>query len=303
MDNKADILSAVAYFDLFHYPVSEKEIYFFLPHSVSPSLFERALEELVSEECLFVFEGFYSLHNNRGLVQRRRQGNLLAGEMLGTARKVAAFLIRFPYVRGVGVSGSLSKHYADEGSDIDLFIITAPNRLWIARTLLHIVKKLSFLIRREDWFCMNYFVDGEALEIPERNIYTAIEIVTLIPMQGIQAFSDFGSANAWTHGFLPNSYGRFLIAENERPSAIKKAMERWCSGTWASRLERWLMQLTARRWQKKTENGRRNNRGVVMSLEASPHSARPAPGHYQQGLLRAYEEKVKMLLAKRKQPF
>jgi len=203
----------------------------------------------------------------------------------------------------VGISGSLSKHYADEGSDIDLFIITARNRLWIARTILHMVKKLSFLIHREHWFCMNYFVDEEALEIPEKNIYTAIEIVTLIPMQGIQAFSDFESANAWTEGMLPNSYGRLILSGNERTSILKRVAEKLLAGVSGMRLEDWLMRLTAERWLKMTESGKKNNRGVIMSLEAKSHSARPAPGDYQEGLLQAYEQKVTEVLGKLRQPF
>jgi hypothetical protein len=207
MDTKADILTTLAYFDLFHYPVMQKEIHFFLPHRVPSLEFEKALQELLDNGLIFMWVGFYALCNEEWLVQRRMKGNLLAREMLGTAGKIAALLSRFPYIRGVGVSGSLSKQYADEGSDIDLFIITARNRLWVGRTFLHLLKKLSFLIGREDWFCMNYFVDEAALEIPEKNLYTAIEIVTLIPMQGTLAFLSFGAANSWTEQVLPNSYG------------------------------------------------------------------------------------------------
>jgi len=65
MDSKTDILSTIAYFDLFHYPVMEKEIYFFLPHPVSPALFESALEELVAEELIFAFEGYYTIRNDK----------------------------------------------------------------------------------------------------------------------------------------------------------------------------------------------------------------------------------------------
>jgi hypothetical protein len=298
MNSKAIILATLAYFDLFHYPVTAGEIRFFLPHPMTASELDQALGQLLESGLVFMWEGFYTLRNEQALVQRRQKGNLLAADMLHTAEKVAALLSRFPYIRGVGVSGSLSKHYADEGSDIDLFIITEKNRLWIARTFLHLLKKLAFIIRREDWFCMNYFVDELALEIPEKNMYTAIEIVTLIPMQGASAFADFAEANRWTDRVLPQS-GRQLSLQGERKaSLLKRGLETLLNNAFGDLLDSWFMQLTAGRWLKKTQAGKKNNRGVLMSLSAAKHSARPTPGDFQKGLLQAYERKVKEMQEK-----
>jgi hypothetical protein len=292
MDHKTDILSTLAYFDLFQYPVTAKEIYFFLPRPMPIPEFEKALRELLSGGLVFCWEEVYSVRNEPALMQRRQKGNRLAAEMLFTAEKVARLLAGFPYILGVGVSGSLSKQYADEGSDIDLFIITTKNRLWIARTCLHLLKKLSFLIHREDWFCMNYFVDEMALEIPEKNMYTAIEIVTLIPMKGAPAFDRFLTANRWTDQALPHSYRRLMLSEDRPASYMKRIFEALFDNAFGDALDRWLMHLTASRWLKKTRAGKRNNRGVVMSLAATRHTARPAPGDYQRWLLDTYETKV-----------
>jgi predicted nucleotidyltransferase len=298
MDNKAAILVTLGYFDLFQYPLTDREIYFFLPRPIPPSAFEHALGELVEEGHVFVHDGFYLLRDDASLIPRRRAGNARAAHMLVTAGRISRWLSHFPYVRGVGVSGSLSKQYADEHSDIDLFIITSAGRLWLARTLLHLLKKGSFLFRRQDWFCMNYFIDEAALEIPERNTYTAIEIVTLLPMRGVEAFTAFRKANAWTDDFLPNSYGRLVLSEESRPSWLRRALEGFLAGPAGDRLDRWLMRVTARRWQKKTAGGKRNARGIVMTLDASRHMARPDPTGFQRGLLEAYERRCGFLLKK-----
>ncbi len=295
MNNKCAILSTLAYFDLFQYPLTERELYYFLSRTLSPREFEHALGELVLEGHIYTWEGLYTVRNEPALIPRRRQGNAMAADMLRVAEKVAAFLARFPFVRGVGVSGSLSKQYADEKSDIDFFIITAPNRLWIARTFLHVLKKLSFLIHREDWFCMNYFVDEAALEIPEKNLYTAVEIVTLLPMRGTHAFTAFGTANGWTDQWLPNSHGRFVLSQDEPPSWSKRVLEGMWNNALGDWLDRWLMRLTASRWGQKRIRGRLNNRGVPMSLDATRHSARPDPTGFQRGLLDAYEKRVAQL--------
>ena len=87
-------------------------------------------------------------------------------------------LFQFPFVRGVFISGSLSKRCAAEKEDVDYFIVTSANRLWIARTIMHLYKKLTYLRGRQDRYCMNYFIDEEALEIKEKNIFTAVEMIT-----------------------------------------------------------------------------------------------------------------------------
>ena len=88
----------------------------------------------------------------------------------------------FPFVRGVFLSGSISKGFMSESDDIDYFIITAPGRLWLTRTLLILFKKI-FLFNSFRNFCLNYFIDSENLYIPEHNRYTATEIVFLIRRQ------------------------------------------------------------------------------------------------------------------------
>jgi hypothetical protein len=296
MDNKAAILATLAYFDLFQYPLTEREIYFFLSRHIPPPAFEHALGALLAEGRVFSVDGFYSLRNDPALVHRRRSGNALAARMLGTADRITALLSHFPFVRAVGVSGSLSKQYADKDSDIDLFIITAPGRLWIARTLLHGLKKVSFLLRRQDWFCMNYFIDETALRIPEQNLYTAIEIVTLLPLRGAGVFTAFRKANDWTDDYLPNSYGRVVYAGEDRPSLLRRTLEKMFDNRLGDRLDRWLMTVTARRWHKKTEAGRRNNHGILMTMDATRHTARPDPAAFQRNLLDTYERKVAELL-------
>jgi hypothetical protein len=124
-----------------------------------------ALQKLVIEKIIFRINEFYSLQNDPLLVEKRIKGNDRASKLLSKAMSIGAFLYRFPFVRAVGISGSLSKKYADEKADIDFFIITKSNRLWISRTVLHAFKKLTFLVGQQHFYCMNYFIDENALLI------------------------------------------------------------------------------------------------------------------------------------------
>ena len=291
-----DILATLAYFDVFSYPLKEKEIYLFLPASYPVYEFEFALQRLGLTNVIYKIGDFYSLHNNFDLSYRRREGNERAKKMMVTARKVAKFLAKFPFVLAIGVSGSLSKEYADEDSDIDFFIITQANRLWIARTLMHLFKKTTFLFNKQHLFCMNYYIDATSLEIPEKNIYTATEIVTVVPCEGYEVFRKFYAANAWTKEFLPNNYLRVASGNEQNKSVWKKAFEALLNNGIGNRLDQLLMSYSQNSWLAKTKKSALNKRGRIMNMHATRHSAKPDPLFYQEKLVKEYQLRLDELM-------
>ena len=293
---KENILATLAYFDIFNYPLTSGEIYLFLKNRCGQSEYEDALKCLIGSRSIYRFDRFYSLKNDPTLITRRHEGNKKAAELIKIAGGVSDMLIKFPYVRGIAISGSLSKNFADENSDIDLFIITAPNRLWIARTLMHAFKKLTFLVNKQDYFCMNYYIDEQELEIVEKTIYTAIEIVTLMPLQGDAQFERFYSANAWTRNYLPNKIMRVSSAKPVKNSFLKTVIETLFNNGFGNALDNFLMNITANRWLKKTTLKKLNAKGKVLALDVDKHYAKPDPRNFQNKLLRQYENKISMLL-------
>ena len=291
------ILASLAYFDIFEYPLNRAEIYQFLPESYSYEVFKNALDRLCGENWVCQFDDLYSLQNKPELVLRRKEGNKRAEVLLRKAEKIAGFLSHFPYVRGVAVSGSLSKHFADKNSDIDFFIITEKNRLWIARTFMHLFKKFTFLVNKQHWFCMNYYIDEEEMQIKEKNIYTAIEVTTLIPFRGMEVFRNFYIHNAWTIHCLPNHSAYLLPGQNARTSIFKKLTESFFRNAAGDRIEQYLMRLTANRWAEKTEQRKLNSRGIILGMDTSMHYAKPDPRNFQIKLVDQYERKISHLLS------
>lgn len=290
------ILQVIAYFNVFNYPVKKEEIISFIDAEYSGQEINEALDVLIDHSIIFKVGEFYSLQQSPAWVERRLAGNKKAVLQLRIAEKVAGWLSRFPYVRGVAVSGSLSKHFADEKADIDFFIITAPNRLWLARTFMHQFKKLTFMAGLQHWFCMNYYVDEEALEIREKNIFTATEIITAIPLKGDHVFDKFFSANTWVEKFFPvypvsrNGTGEIKIG------GLKKIIETLFNNRTGDWLDNRLMKITMRRWQKKTERKKRNSQGVLMGMDASKHYAKPVPGHLQEKVVVRFNLKMEQLI-------
>ncbi len=295
-DLKKNILATLAYFDLFNYPLTLDEVFFYLPAKCDTADFEYALKCLVIDRLVYHFDKFYTLKNDYFLISRRVKGNAKAAELISTAKKVSNLLIRFPYVRGIAISGSLSKNFADDESDIDLFIITAKNKLWIARTLMHCFKKLTYLVNRQDYFCMNYYIDEQELQIHEKNIYTAIEIATLIPVHGDTVFEQFYIANSWSRNYLPNKCLRLTTAKSLKRSFLKNFIEALFNNRLGDSIDNLLMRITAKRWEKKLQMKKLNTKGIVLCLDSGKHYAKPDPRNFQDKLIVKYQCKISQLL-------
>jgi len=289
---KKDILATLAYFNLFDYPLKKREIFIFLGHTGDLHEFEQALNHLVTESAIFKLGDFYSLYNNYTLAERRHKGNEKAATLLKKAEQAAAFISAFPFVKGVAVSGSLSKKFADENADIDFFIITTANRLWIARTFLHVFKKITFLFNMQDLFCMNYFVDEAEPGIHEKNIYTATEVATILPLRGNAVFEKFYTANNWTNMFLPNNYMHISSAKDIRRTWFTYITEKVFDNRLGNILDSFLMKLTAKSWNSKTRRKKLNSKGMLLSMHTGKHFSKPNPENFQKRLLQRYENSL-----------
>jgi len=289
-----NILETLAYFDLFDYPLSRAEIYLFLKNKHPVGLFDDALNGLLEGGLIHQFDTFYALKNDHYLVVRRNENNKKAAELIKVAEKAGNFLICFPFVRGIAILGTLSKNHVGDRSDTALFIITAKNRLWIARTIVHCFTKLTLLVKKKPLLCVDYFIDEQHLETAEKNLYTAIEIATLVPLQGDTVFEQFFAANAWTRRYLPNNIMRIACAKAAKNRFFKRLFEALLNNPAGSRIDDTLMELTAGRWLNKARQNKSYSPGAAM--EAGKHFAKPDLKNYQNTLLLKYYARVSRVL-------
>ncbi len=286
------IIKALAYFDIFNYPLTLDEIHHFLDQPLSKDDVQLTLQHLVDDCRVFRMGNFYSLQQDLSLRARRTNGNHKAGKLLTTGYKVGSFLYQFPFVRGIGISGSLSKNFADQDTDIDFFIITHANRLWIARTLMHFFKKLTFITGHQHFYCMNYYIDEEALCIDEQNIFTATEIITLKPVCGNGTMDKFYDQNNWTGNYFPNqpvSKESMVLA---KPGWFKRMVEWLLDNKTGNSLDNWLMRVTTKRWLKKEQLQKTNMHGIRMGLHTGKHFSKPNPEFFQRKVLDALNKKL-----------
>lgn len=184
-------------------------------------------------------------------IKKRLDGNRGAREVMPLAHAYSRRIASFPFVEGLCLSGALSKNYYDEKGDIDYFIITKPGRLWICRSLLIARFKLMPEHKRKYW-CVNYFVSSDNLELSDRNAFTATELAYLVPVVNSRLYHELLSRNAWYREQFPNKEA--LPAEKciEAPRPFfKRLLEGMFSGALGRSLDDALLKATLKRWRKK----------------------------------------------------
>lgn len=286
------IIKVILYFDIFHYPVTKQEILFFSQekHPKLKSELDNSLSYLLKHNLIYQFGEFYSAQNDPDLMLRRVKGNQLAVSRKKTAHLISKLISWFPYVRAVMISGSLSKEYMEKNSDIDFFIITAPNRLWITRMLLILFKRL-FLFNSYKNFCINYLIDIDHLEIEEKNLFTAMEIITLIPTYGKSQYLNFFAANEWVLDVLPNSEPRSTVFIKGQIPFIQRITEWLLNNKFGDQLDRYFMKVTLSRW--KSLHGRNYSKeDFDLAFKTRRYVSKHHPKFYQKKILKAYKQKI-----------
>ena len=157
---------------------------------------------------------------------------------------------------------------------------------------MHLFKKLTFITGHQHYFCMNYYIDEEAMLIESQNIFTGIEIATLLPVAGKESLDNFFAINKWSQDFFPTREHKQLQNDQHRRLWLKSFPEWLFENSIGDRLDNWLLKITTRRWQEKNSKGKRNKNGNTMSLVNSKHLSRSNPGAFQERVLAKYEQKL-----------
>jgi hypothetical protein len=282
-------LRTLLYFDIFNYPLTAEEIIQYLPVLANLSA-DTVLSNLRSQKILFRFRNFYSLKNDPEMAVKRLQGNALAEKRMKEANRFSRLVYSFPFVRAVMLSGSISKGYMDEASDIDYFIITEPNRLWLVRTALAIFRRV-FLFNSGKNLCTNYFIDTQNLEINEKNIFTAIELSTLQPMFGHSEITKFQSANPWVLSFLPNIRYKNGGIRDTKPF-LKAAIERILSYRLFDLVDLWLMNRTTTYLKRRYAHELVSAHDFEIAFRSTPGVSKSHPRFFQKKVLIRYAKKI-----------
>lgn len=261
------------YFDFFDHALSLEELHRFLSVPSSVEAVRDSVAHAVTAGVVVFGNGYYGLRAETVALRARHEG--LNARKMRSARRMSRLIRVFPFVRGVYLSGSLSKqgvHSAED--DLDFFILTAPGRVWTAKLLLIAFKKV-FLLDSEKYFCINLLMDETKLEVAKQNLYTATEVVTLVTLRGSAGRDRFLAANEWVQTYFPN------VVLPEHPGAPERKnglLEGALNVFFGERLEAWAQHKFTAHMQAHTDE----REGY---FEAESHSSAYFPQSVEQRLL------------------
>ncbi|HEU4717212.1 MAG TPA: nucleotidyltransferase domain-containing protein [Bacteroidia bacterium] len=288
------VLHTLIYFDIFHHPLTTDEVHHNCQwEKCTLSETALALEKMREAGIVKETDGFWLFTGREHLAALRRERNeraLLCGKK---ARRYSKLIASFPFVRGVFISGSLSKGTMDPDGDIDYFILTEPGRLWVARTALVAFKKI-FLFNSKKYFCVNYFLDTENLSVPDRNLFVATEISFLKPMHGADVFGEFMDANQWTSLFYPNRKKTATAGiAHLQPGMFKRFFEFVFRGKAGDRFDQLTRRVTVWFWKKKFRHVPAED--FEVRFRSTKKTSKHHPNGFQERVKAAMEERRKSL--------
>ena len=234
------ILKTLTWFDIFDYPLKLEEIHNYLinlPISNRADI-NQALDRLVKQSLIGEQSGYYYLHNRESNIQTRQRRAEVFEKKIKRAKKIAQKLRYIPWIKAITVCNTLGYSNAPAKSDIDLFIITKKDRVWLSRFfVLSILKFLrarpqlarfgSVEEKRQDKIDANFFLSENSLNIKslaiKDDIYLNFWIIQQTPLYDIDnTYVKFIESNAWVKKYLPN-----LTSYEPNYRYILKTIPKW----------------------------------------------------------------------------
>jgi hypothetical protein len=290
------VLRTLAYYDVFRFPLKEDELIAFGGFDGHKEDLQRELRVLKQNGIIGELRGYYFLADfSPAHIEAREVNEIRAAAAAQKVKRYSNLIARFPFVDCVCISGSYSKGVLDRYGDVDYFIIAHPGRLWIARTMLVLFKK-TFLFNSRRYFCINYLIDSQTLEIPDKNIFTATEVLTLLPMAGGEIYKQFAAQNQWAKSFLPNR--NFSNTDCIKPVVRKgifvKFLQYVLNGKIGDWLDNFCFTITQNRWEKKFPQ--LSSDEFELNLRSRKNVSKHHPRGFQFRVLSSYQQKLSQLM-------
>ena len=292
-------LQSVLYASLFDYPLTTAQLRAGLigEQADEATLVEWYERSALLQSAIEFRDGCFFPRGQTNLLETRRRREAVSRQLLNELARPLRLVTAMPFVRMVALSGSLAHLNADGGADLDLFVITAPRRVWSVTVTVLVLARLLGWRRR---VCLNYVISESDLRVSPADLFSANQIVHLQPIVGHDVYSRFLDVNRFVWRFYPNFVARSCGQDGEplddergerRAGILEQVLdwslaplyERACRAlygwhlrrrahTWASRdqvrLERECLKLHTSSHRKEVMD--RFDRAVLDALSAAP---------------------------------
>lgn len=215
------IISTLLYFGLFEHPLRVDEIWNFNRVKCSKSKIEKCLHQLCEQNIVLKEGNWFAINQNKKLLNEAALLNRNIQKRLRSAYKLARILSQFPFVKGVALSGDLSKGMIYGFQTIDLCFIVKNQRLWLAYFILSSFLKIAQTFSSFQTIRITSILEEDHLKIEHEDIETAIEIMTLVPLYNSAEILRILKSNTWISKYFPNQdWGKIIETTTFRANIL-----------------------------------------------------------------------------------
>ena len=207
----------LAWSSMFHHHLSFSDLFRNLQQACS----EEELKEAVAQASHLRLEAGAVLSTRHSRNPEFATMQRLAQQHLEDTSYVLSILVACPYITGLSITGSVAAGMNGEDGDVDVLIITKPGWVWRVRAL---AIYLSHKHPNGRLLCPNMVMAEDSLSF-SRSLYSAREMMQMIPIKDTGGLTKLYRANRWVGEVLPNAVPKARYVVNG---------ERW--GPWWWRL-------------------------------------------------------------------
>ena len=163
-------------------------------------------------------DGYLFTTHDQSITSRDEKEEASAAKLRSAASfsKLLARLV--PFIRTVAVTGSVAYGGARKWDDIDLFVVTERNRLWISSFLMLLQVRIYKLFRLRPaqllLFCLSYVHDEAGFANESRknrtNSLFARELLKAQPVAGLAEYRKILQENKWVSEYYSTPYSEKL---------------------------------------------------------------------------------------------
>ncbi|HCC23866.1 TPA: hypothetical protein DF272_06860 [Candidatus Falkowbacteria bacterium] len=253
------ILQTIIYFDLFDFPLTEREIHCNLigREATSIKAIANRLKNQKLKTLLAQTEGFYFLMGKQELVDCRKSRYQLAEEKYKIAQKNIRWLKLCPGVKAIFVTNKLAYANPREAGDIDLAIITAPQKLWTARfwttSLMKLLGRRPTKLNQTNKICLSFYLSENNLNLQstakKHDVHLAFWLSQFVPIFDPDNLGPrILDQNRWIKSILPHACFYDTTDRRRQNRAFMGTIINltlgWIKESWLKRLQLRLMALT-----------------------------------------------------------
>lgn len=212
---KKSIIRALCFFDIFNYPLTEEEIWRYSDYKCDLISVIKELDEMTqTKKIIEARKGFYFLKGRQEIIDVRQARYNTTDKKIKKTIRFGKLLKFIPGIKMIAVSNQIGSHNMRESSDIDLFIITEKDRIWMTRFFCVFITKILGLRptpkNQKDKICLSFFISEEDLDLEKykfinNDVYFHYWLAGLVPIYDVYGlYRVLIEKNDWLIKFLPN---------------------------------------------------------------------------------------------------